>query len=83
MGLDKGCQVSPKVKQLATFLSSHFTFQRSEEILRSILPTGISHTSIHRLVGRVTDPYLEGKGEIDKVNRILIQAQQMATVEGA
>lgn len=61
MGLDKGCQVSPKVKELASFLSSHFPFQRCEEILRSILPTGISHTSIHRLVGRVTDPYLEGE----------------------
>jgi hypothetical protein len=61
MGLDKGCQVSPKVKELATFISSHFPFQRSEEILRSILPTGISHTSIHRLVSRVTDPYLEGE----------------------
>jgi len=59
MGLDKGCQVSPKVKELATFLSSHFPFQRTEEILRYILPTGISHTSIHRLVARVTDPYLE------------------------
>jgi len=61
MGLDKGCQVSPKVKELATSISSHFPFQRSEEILRSILPTGISHTSIHRLVSRVTDPYLEGE----------------------
>jgi len=61
MGLDKGCQVSPKVKELATFLSSHFPFQRTEEILRCILPTGISHTSIHRLVARVTDPYLEGE----------------------
>ena len=59
MGLDKGCQVSPKVKDLATFLSSHFPFQRTEEIVRCILPTGISHTSIHRLVARVTDPYLE------------------------
>jgi hypothetical protein len=61
MGLDKGCQVSPKVKELATFLSSYFPFQRTEEILRSILPTGISHSSIHRLVARVTDPYLEGE----------------------
>lgn len=68
MGLDKGCQVSPKVKELATFISSHFPFQRSEEILRSILPTGISHTSIHRLVGRVTDPYLgEEEKEIEEV----------------
>ena len=61
MGLDKGCQVSPKVKELATFLSSHYPFQRTEEILRYILPTGISHTSIHRLLARVTDPYLEAE----------------------
>jgi len=68
MGLDKGCQVSPKVKELATFVSSHFPFQRSEEILRSILPTGISHTSIHRLVSRVTDPYLkEEEKELEEV----------------
>lgn len=59
MGLDKGCHLSPKVKELSTFISSHFPFQRSEEILRVILPSGISHTSIHRLVGKVTDPYLE------------------------
>ena len=68
MGLDKGCQVSPKVKELATFISSHFPFQRSEEILRSILPTGISHTSIHRLVAKVTNPYLEAEErEIEEV----------------
>jgi len=35
------------------------TKRRSEEILRSIPPTGISHTFTHRLVARVTDPYLE------------------------
>lgn len=30
MGLDKGCRVmSPKVKELGTFISSHFPFQRS------------------------------------------------------
>lgn len=59
MGLDKGCHASLKVKELATFISSHFPFHRSEEILRAILPSGISHTSIHRLVGRVTEPHLE------------------------
>jgi len=59
MVLDKSCQVNPKVRELATFLSSHFPFQRTEEILRYILPTGISQTSIHCLVARVTDPYLE------------------------
>ncbi len=28
MGLDKGCHVSPKIKELATFISSHFPFLR-------------------------------------------------------
>lgn len=63
MGLDKGCHVSTKVKDLATFISSHFPFQRSEEILRAILPSGISHTSIHRLVSKIIDPYLEAEEE--------------------
>jgi len=68
MGLDKGCHVSPKVKEMATFISSHFPFHKSEEILRAILPSGISHTSIHRLVGKLTDPYLEAEEmEIEEV----------------
>lgn len=61
MGLDKGCHVSPKVKEMATFISSHFPFQRSEEILRALLPSGISHTTIHRLVGKLTAPYIEAE----------------------
>jgi len=68
MGLDKGCHVSPKVKELATFISSHFPFHRSEEILRAILPSGISHTTIHRLAGKLTAPYIEAeKREIEEV----------------
>lgn len=68
MGLDKGCHMSRKVKELATFISSHFPFQRSEEVLRTILPSGISHTTIHRLVGKVIDPYLETEEkEIEEV----------------
>ena len=68
MGLDKGCHASRRVKELSTFISSHFPFQRSEQILRAILPSGISHTSIHRLVGKVTDSYLEAEEkEIEEV----------------
>jgi len=68
MGLDKGCHVSPKVKELATFISSHFPFQRSEEILRAILPSGISHTTIHRLVDKLTAPYIAAENrEIEEV----------------
>jgi len=58
MGLDKGCHMSCKVKELATFISSHCPFQKSAEILRTILPSGISHTTIHRLVGKVIVPTL-------------------------
>ena len=53
MGLDKGCHISPKVKEVATYICSYLPFLRSEEILRAILPSGISHTSIHRLVGKL------------------------------
>jgi hypothetical protein len=68
MGLDKSCHVSPRVKELATFISNHFPFQRSEEILRALLPSGISHTTIHRLVGKVTDPSLKAEErEIEEV----------------
>ena len=31
MGLDKGCHLSPRVKELSTFLASHFPYHRSEE----------------------------------------------------
>jgi hypothetical protein len=64
MGLDKGRHMSCKVKEVATFVSSRFPFQRSEEILRATPPSGISHTAIRRLAGKVTDPYLDRrKGE--------------------
>jgi hypothetical protein len=61
MGLEKGCHVSPRVKELCTFIASHFPFQRSEEIIRAVLPSGISHTSIHRLVGKISASYLEAE----------------------
>jgi len=59
MGLRKGSQASPKVEELATFLASYLPFEKCERLLRALLPEGLSHTTIHRLVGRVVDPYLE------------------------
>ena len=70
MGLDKGCHVSPRVKELAAFVTSHFPFQRSEEILRAILPSGISHTSIHHLVGKVSAIYLDAEEKEVKVKEV-------------
>ena len=68
MGLRKGSRASPKVEELATFLASYLPFEKCERLLRALLPDGISHTTIHRLVGRVTDPYLaEEEKEIEEV----------------
>lgn len=61
MDLAKGGHVSPRIKELATFIASHFPYQKSEQILRAILPSGISHTSIHRLVGKVSATYLDAE----------------------
>ena len=68
MGLRKGSGVSSKVEELATFLCSYLPFEKSERLMRALLPDGISHTTIHRLVGRVVDPYLEEEErEIEEV----------------
>ena len=68
MGLDKGCHISPKVKEVAVLISSYLPFLKSETILRAILPSGISHTTIHRLVGKLTDPYIRAEErEIEEV----------------
>jgi hypothetical protein len=68
MGLRKGSQASPKVEELATFLASYLPFEKCERLLRALLPDGLSHTTIHRLVGKVADPYLaEEEKEIEEV----------------
>ena len=59
IGLRKRSQASSKVEELATFLCSYLPFEKCERLLRALLPNGISHTTIHRLVVRVVDPYLE------------------------
>jgi len=68
IGLRKGSQASPKVEELATFLASYLPFEKSERLMRALLPDGISHTTIHRLVGKVVDRYLaEEDEEIEEV----------------
>jgi len=60
--------MSGRVKGLATFISSHVPFERAEEILRAILPCGVSHTTIHRQMGKLIDPYLqEEEREVQEV----------------
>lgn len=59
LGLRKRSQASPRVEELATFLSSHLPFGKCQRILQAVLPQGISHTTIHRLVGRAVDPHVK------------------------
>lgn len=59
MGLRKRSQASPKVEELATFLATRLPFGKCEQLLRALLPDGLSHTTIHRLVGRTVDPYIQ------------------------
>ena len=68
LGLKKGCQVSPWLESLATCLASYMPYGKCEEVLGRIVPGGLSHPSstgrtIHRLVGRVIDPYVENESK--------------------
>ena len=64
LGLRKGCQVSPWLEGLASYMP----YGKCEEVLSRIVPGGLSHpsntgTTIHRLVGRVIDPYVENEAK--------------------
>lgn len=63
IGLRSRSQVSPKLEELAVYLCSHLPFEKSEKLLKALVPAGISHTTIHRLVGRVIDPYMKQEDE--------------------
>jgi hypothetical protein len=63
LGLKKGCQVSPWLESLATCLASYMPYGKCEEVLGRIVPGRLSHTTIHRLVGRVIDPYVENESK--------------------
>jgi hypothetical protein len=58
MGLEKRSLLSGGVKEMALFLASQLPFGKCEDVLWKMLPCGVSHTTIHREVGRVIDPCL-------------------------
>ena len=64
LGLRKGCQVSPWLEGLASYMP----YGKCEEVLSRIVPGGLSHPSstgrtIHRWVGRVIGPYVENEAK--------------------
>jgi len=58
IGLRKRAQVSSLLAGRAVFLGSHTSFEKCEQILDCFVPQGISHTTVHRLVGKVVDIHL-------------------------
>lgn len=63
LGLDKRSPLSPGVRELSALLGSYLPFGKGEQLLRKLVPDGVSHTTIHRQVGRVTGPALAREEE--------------------
>jgi len=63
IGLGQRCQASRNLGELATFLSTCLPFGKCEQVLGALVPGGISHTTIHRLVGRVVDAHLDAEAK--------------------
>ncbi len=58
MGLEKRSPLSSGVRELCAILSSYMPFSKTEALLRLVLPSGVSHTTVHRQVGKIADPAL-------------------------
>ncbi|MBI2304156.1 MAG: ISLre2 family transposase [Chloroflexi bacterium] len=63
LGLDKRSPLSPQVRELSALLGSYLPFGKCEQLLRKLIPDGVSHTTIHRQVARVTGPALAREEE--------------------
>jgi len=58
-------RVSPRVRKLAVLGSTRYSFREVADILRWLLPGGLSHTTIHRLSAEVADR-ARGKEEAER-----------------
>lgn len=58
MGLDKRSPLSPGVKNICALLAGYMPFGKCEALLGMLLPAGVSHTTVHRQVGKIADPAL-------------------------
>lgn len=63
MGLSKRSPLSCGVRDLCALLATYLPFGKCEAVLHLVLPTGVSHTTIHRQVGKIADPALESEAE--------------------
>lgn len=63
MGLEKRSPLSAGMRELSVLLGSYMPFGKCEKLLRMVLPTGVSHTTVHRQIGRMTEPVLAKEEE--------------------
>lgn len=80
LGLDKRSPAVPEIKVAALYLATLLPFRKCAEVLgRSQPETATSHTAIHRLVRKATEPYL--RAEEAEAKR-LYEAGEVPTGEG-
>jgi hypothetical protein len=65
-GMNKYKHTTSVVKDYALELAASTTFRKSEEILRKMTAIDLSHQTIHRLLARAADTYLEKKDQETK-----------------
>lgn len=63
MGLSKRSPLSSGVRDLCALLAGYMPFGKCEALLRLVVPTGVSHATIHRQVGKIADPVLAEEEE--------------------
>lgn len=63
MGLEKRSPLSAGMRELSALLGSYMPFGKCEKLLGMVLPTGVSHTTVHRQIGRMTEPVLAKEEE--------------------
>ena len=66
LGMNKYKHTTLGVQDVVLELATSNTFRRSEEILRRMTAVDLSHQTIHRLLARVADAYLEKKDRDNK-----------------
>lgn len=58
VGLEKRSPWSPGVRELSALLATYLPFGKCEQVLRLLMLDGVSHTTVHRQVGKATEQRL-------------------------
>ena len=73
IGMTKRSPLSSGVKDLSVLIASYMPFGKSEALLEMLLPVGVSHTTIHRQLGKLADRSL--REEDEELNEVYEQGK--------